>query len=254
MQSKSTSVERAVCPLSTVHCKIAPLASWPHFGTSNFSIALHIAYLVATQRFHSDTNEEINTRNDHCNSRRSNYRSARRFHLICPITMEVMEFPLMTRTGLNYDRHAILSWLEENGSCPLTRSRMQPCDLISNRKLRHDIARWRVENGLTDGGYEDQEVEASWESSSPSKFFVIHVTNEQQQRISNHYYNGNGKDSLLSLQRRAREMAREQQESNPSSDRQARLPVLRRRATADQRNRRNVLRRVLDAAFHNIDD
>lgn len=177
---------------------------------------------------------------------------------ICPITMEVMEFPLMTRTGLNFDRHAILSWIGSNGSCPLTRKPMQPSDLISNRKLHHDITRWRIQNGFLDENYEREEVEDSWESSLPSKFFMIQVTEEQQQTIRKNCFNANENDSMLSLHQRA---TREQYTSSDPNHQTRRLELessrrgalFRRRRTDGQRTRRSVLRKALDAAFQLVD-
>ena len=68
-------------------------------------------------------------------------------HLICPITLQVMRHPLTTRNGLNFERSAILNWLQRSEFCPLTRRPLRPSDLIRNRNLEVQIEYWRRMNG-----------------------------------------------------------------------------------------------------------
>jgi hypothetical protein len=68
---------------------------------------------------------------------------------ICPITLEVMVHPLMTRSGLHFERSAILSWLNESsGTCPLTRKPMRPSDMIPDTHLETQLRFWRMNNGI----------------------------------------------------------------------------------------------------------
>jgi hypothetical protein len=68
---------------------------------------------------------------------------------ICPITLQVMVDPLMTRNGLNFERAAIFSWLDQgSGSCPLTRKPLTASDLITNRRLKTRIRIWRANHGI----------------------------------------------------------------------------------------------------------
>jgi hypothetical protein len=70
-------------------------------------------------------------------------------NFICPITLQVMVNPVMTREGLNFEMAAIFSWLEQgSGSCPLTRKPLTASDLISNRRLKVHIRIWRGTNGI----------------------------------------------------------------------------------------------------------
>jgi hypothetical protein len=65
---------------------------------------------------------------------------------ICPITMEVMKQPLMTRDGFNFERKAILDWLSKGtGYCPLTRGPLGLSDLVPNKVLEDKIAMWMWE-------------------------------------------------------------------------------------------------------------
>jgi len=61
----------------------------------------------------------------------------------CPITCEMMKDPLMTRSGQNYERRAILEWLQKhNNTCPLTRQPLRLSDLLPNAALRSRIQAW----------------------------------------------------------------------------------------------------------------
>jgi hypothetical protein len=70
-------------------------------------------------------------------------------NFICPITLQVMVTPLMTRTGLTFEKAAIFSWLEQgSGSCPLTRKPLTASDLVTNMRLKKEIRIWRSDNGI----------------------------------------------------------------------------------------------------------
>jgi hypothetical protein len=56
--------------------------------------------------------------------------------------------PVMTRSGLNFERSAILSWLEKTGSCPLTRKPLKPSNLFPNKNLENTISFWRKKHGI----------------------------------------------------------------------------------------------------------
>jgi hypothetical protein len=70
-------------------------------------------------------------------------------NFICPITLQVMVAPVMTRTGLNFERAAIFSWLYRGSdTCPLTRKPLAASDLITNRRLKTHIGMWKKTNGI----------------------------------------------------------------------------------------------------------
>jgi len=67
----------------------------------------------------------------------------------CPITLQVMKLPLTTRTGQNFERSAILSWLSRgNAECPITRRPMKPSDLIPNGAMQTKIQCWMKKHGV----------------------------------------------------------------------------------------------------------
>jgi hypothetical protein len=70
-------------------------------------------------------------------------------NFLCPITLQVMVSPVMTREGLNFEKAAIFSWLEQgSGSCPLTRKPLAASDLCTDRRLKTQICFWKKKNGI----------------------------------------------------------------------------------------------------------
>ena len=67
---------------------------------------------------------------------------------VCPLTLDVMDDPIMTKYGHSYERSAILQWLRSGqGVCPLSRRPLQLQDLVTNHGLRIRIQQWRTANG-----------------------------------------------------------------------------------------------------------
>ena len=62
---------------------------------------------------------------------------------ICPLTLECMETPMMSRSGHSFERSAIIAWVKERGTHPLTREPMNLRDLISNSSLQEQIRGWK---------------------------------------------------------------------------------------------------------------
>jgi len=68
---------------------------------------------------------------------------------ICPLTLEIMDDPLMDRRGMNFERKAILEWLHRgNSTCPLTREPLSYSKLIPNAQLRFQIDQWKTLKGI----------------------------------------------------------------------------------------------------------
>jgi U-box domain len=75
---------------------------------------------------------------------------------VCPITMEIMVHPVATRYGQNFERSAILAWLDKgSGECPLTRRPLRMKDLINNNHLTKKIRQWKELHDLTNRDDED---------------------------------------------------------------------------------------------------
>ena len=54
-----------------------------------------------------------------------------RDHFICPITLDVCRDPVLAEDGHVYERVAIVKWIEEQGTSPLTRQSLDVNDLCS---------------------------------------------------------------------------------------------------------------------------
>ena len=69
---------------------------------------------------------------------------------VCPITCDIIRDPLMCRSGLSFERNAILSWLHRNpnGKCPITRQPLSVRDLVPNWALQGRIQSWCSSNGI----------------------------------------------------------------------------------------------------------
>ncbi|WVZ16784.1 hypothetical protein V8G54_009766 [Vigna mungo] len=61
----------------------------------------------------------------------------------CPISLELMQDPVVVATGQTYDRVSIQLWMDSgHNTCPKTGQTLSHTDLIPNRVLRNMIAMW----------------------------------------------------------------------------------------------------------------
>lgn len=98
---------------------------------------------------------------------------------ICCLTMEIMDDPLLSKYGHNYERAAILEWLTlGHETCPMTRQSMKLSDLISNHYLRTRIHEWKIEH-QRDVSRFLEEVPATIE---PHCFGIMDVNREHSRR------------------------------------------------------------------------
>jgi hypothetical protein len=68
---------------------------------------------------------------------------------ICPLSMQVMVQPLVTKSGQHFERSAILAWLAQgSGKCPITGTSMRPSDLVPDRRLEAKLSFWRQANNV----------------------------------------------------------------------------------------------------------
>ncbi|KAL8525637.1 hypothetical protein ACS0TY_015032 [Phlomoides rotata] len=67
----------------------------------------------------------------------------------CPISLELMNDPVIVSTGQTYERSCIEKWLEQgHGTCPKTQQTLTSTALTPNYVLRSLIAQWCEANGL----------------------------------------------------------------------------------------------------------
>ncbi|GFR50977.1 hypothetical protein Agub_g13302 [Astrephomene gubernaculifera] len=62
---------------------------------------------------------------------------------LCPITLDVMNDPVVASDGNTYERIAIVKSMERDTRSPITRARLDPTILIVNNGLRSEILEWR---------------------------------------------------------------------------------------------------------------
>ena len=57
-------------------------------------------------------------------------------NISCPISQDVMQYPVCTPDGNTYDRDHIIEWIKRNHTCPLTRLPLNINDLVPNKSLK----------------------------------------------------------------------------------------------------------------------
>lgn len=62
---------------------------------------------------------------------------------ICPITLQIMEDPVITPQGICFERQAILDWVQKKQVCPLTNNPLTANKLITCYALRNAIADYK---------------------------------------------------------------------------------------------------------------
>lgn len=94
-------------------------------------------------------------------------------NFVCPLTLEVMRDPVVSRYGLSFERAAILEWLAAgHETCPLTRQPLRMSGLISNQTLRLQIRMWQTKINSSSS--------SNGESSSNSSGGIYGTTNRPQ--------------------------------------------------------------------------
>jgi hypothetical protein len=64
---------------------------------------------------------------------------------VCPISLSVMEDPVLAGDGHSYDRASIELWLQSHAVSPITNLPLASATLIPNHALRSAIAEFREE-------------------------------------------------------------------------------------------------------------
>lgn len=65
---------------------------------------------------------------------------------LCPMSMEIMTEPVVTPSGVTYNRPAVEEWIDEHHSDPASKSPLLNDHLYPNLALRDMIQRWLVEH------------------------------------------------------------------------------------------------------------
>lgn len=85
----------------------------------------------------------------------------------CPISLDLMQDPVIVSTGQTYDRSSISRWLDEGHyTCPKTGQMLSHTRLIPNRALRNLITQWSAALGVP--SEQPEGAESSWELAAAS--------------------------------------------------------------------------------------
>lgn len=60
--------------------------------------------------------------------------------IICPITQEIMNNPVITNNGISYEKSAINKWLDKEKICPITLKYLDKKLLTPNINLKNTIS------------------------------------------------------------------------------------------------------------------
>ena len=66
---------------------------------------------------------------------------------ICPLSLNIMEDPVIDPEGNSYERSVIETWLRVNGTSPITRGPLTPAMLCPNKALKNAIENYKNRRG-----------------------------------------------------------------------------------------------------------
>jgi hypothetical protein len=70
---------------------------------------------------------------------------------ICPLTQQVMQDPVLSKTGYSFERAALLKWLHLQGNvCPVSGKPLQLSHIVSHSALKREIQFWRQQQQQQD--------------------------------------------------------------------------------------------------------
>ncbi|KAL7563434.1 hypothetical protein ACA910_016530 [Epithemia clementina (nom. ined.)] len=99
----------------------------------------------------------------------------------CPLTLTIMEDPLMTREGHSYEKSAILTWLSTHDTSPLTREPLEVSQLLSNHALRSEIHAWR-----------ERKIYVNMQGTDSDTEFISDLDDDDDDDDDDDYYVGDG--------------------------------------------------------------
>jgi len=107
--------------------------------------------------------------------------------LSCPISLEIMEDPVVTRYGDTFDKKHLLNWLNKNELCPLSRRPININELIPNKNLKDCIERYRKLNLLPEKKEVNEENKKNEESNKIKENVILNFNINNQESS---YYSG----------------------------------------------------------------
>lgn len=68
----------------------------------------------------------------------------------CPLSLSLMEDPVQDTCGHNFERSAIIAWMQPNRCCPISRKPLSTEDLRPNHALAEQMERWKWQRDVGD--------------------------------------------------------------------------------------------------------
>jgi U-box domain len=62
---------------------------------------------------------------------------------VCPLSLKVMENPVMTSCAHTFEHRALADWVEQQACCPISRKPLVMADLVPNHALADRIEQWK---------------------------------------------------------------------------------------------------------------
>lgn len=67
-------------------------------------------------------------------------------YFICPITLKIFNDPVIAQDGITYEREAIIQWINQHGTSPLTKIPIYIQQLTSNNTIKDAIKTLKQQN------------------------------------------------------------------------------------------------------------
>lgn len=117
----------------------------------------------------------MNSTNDHSLSHSTVFNVPDEFR--CPISLDLMNDPVIVASGHTYDRNSIAQWINTgHHTCPKSGQRLIHMALIPNYALRSLIHQWSQENNIPIQGSTSTEVERTTSKRRSSEASIDHIS------------------------------------------------------------------------------
>ena len=87
---------------------------------------------------------------------------------ICPLSMDIMEDPVIDHEGNTYDRVSIEHWLLHHNTSPITRNLLLASNLVPNRALKDQITEFKESNAMVSGATLTHTI-----TSAPTPIYLV---------------------------------------------------------------------------------
>lgn len=141
---------------------------------------------------------------------------------VCPLTYEVMEDPVRDTCAHNFERKAIVEWVERHQCCPISRKELTLEELIPNHTLAERIDRWQWQQHVDTSAWKELEDQTSFESvdeesESPAILTKIPDLEMGRRHAKGNYQEVPSKFMFLPQELEAMDLVRVQEEEHRKS-------------------------------------